>query len=93
LSIIAHDGTTLTTTSVTWVPLANRNYEITTTSSGTGTISLYVDGALLGTSSGGPTTFSATGQLWWQTEIQNEVTATAQREFYFQNPKVYTTNG
>jgi hypothetical protein len=93
LSIIAHDGTTLTTTAVTWVPLANRNYEITTTSSGTGTISLYVDGALLGTSSGGPTTFSAVGQLWWQTEIQNEVTAAAQREFYFQNPKVYTTNG
>jgi hypothetical protein len=93
LSIIAHNGTTLTTTAVTWVPLAARNYEITTTSSGTGTISLYVDGALLGTSSGGPTTFSAAGQLWWQTEIQNEVTATAQREFYFQNPKVYTTNG
>jgi len=92
MSIIAHDGTTLTTTPVVWIPLANRCYDIASTSSGTGTISLYVDGVLLGTGTGGPvlTTFS---QLWWQTEIQNEVTASGQVDFYFQNPKVYTTNG
>jgi hypothetical protein len=92
MSIIAHDGTTLTTTAVTWVPVTTRTYEITTTSDGAGTISLYVDGTLLGTSTGGPTT-SASLQLWWQTEIQNEVTATSQLDFYFQNPKVFTTNG
>jgi hypothetical protein len=92
MSIIAHNGTTLTTTAVTWVPVTSRTYEITATSDGAGTISLYVDGTLLGTSTGGPTT-SASLQLWWQTEIQNEVTATTQVDFYFQNPKVYTTNG
>ena len=93
MSIIAHDGTTLTTTAVTWVPLATRAYELTTTSDGAGTISLYVDGTLLGTSSGGPTTTSTAGQVWWQTEIQNEATAASQQEFLFHNPKVYTTNG
>jgi hypothetical protein len=93
MSIIAHDGTTLTTTAVTWVPAASRTYEITTTSNGAGTISLYVDGTLLGTSTGGPSTSSTAGQLWWQTEIQNDITAASQQDFYFQNPKVYTTNG
>jgi hypothetical protein len=92
MSIIAHDGTTLTTTAVTWVPVTQRTYEITTTSDGAGTISLYVDGTLLGTSTGGPTGTVA-NQVWWQTEIQNEVTAATQLDFYFQNPKVFTTNG
>jgi hypothetical protein len=93
MSIIAHDGTTLTTTAVTWVPVGSRTYEIMALSNGAGTISLYVDGTLLGTSSGGPTTTSSASQLWWQTEIQNEATAGAQLDFYFQNPKVFTTNG
>jgi hypothetical protein len=59
----------------------------------TGTISLYVDGVLLGTSTGGPTTASGTSNVWWKTEIQNEATAGAQLDFFFQNPKMFTTNG
>jgi hypothetical protein len=94
MNIIAHDGTTLTTTAVTWNPVASRTYEITATSNGAGTISLYVDGTLLGTSSGGPAVnLNSTAIVWWQTEIQNEATAGAQVDLYFQNPKVYTTNG
>ena len=94
LNIIAHDGTTLTTTPVTFNPLGSRTYEIIATSSGAGTISLYVDGVLLGTSSGGPAVNVNSSQLlWWQIEIQNEATATAQLDLFFQNPKVYTTNG
>lgn len=94
MNIIAHDGTTLTTTAVTWNPANGRTYEITATSNGSGTISLYVDGTLLGTSSGGPTgNLNPTSIVWWQTEIQNEATAASQLDFYFQNPKVYTTNG
>jgi hypothetical protein len=93
LSIIAHNGSTLTTTAVTFNPSAYMCYEITALSDGAGTISLFVDGTLLGTSSGGPTTNTAVSQMWWQTEIQNEVTAVSQLDYHIQNPKVYTTNG
>ena len=93
MNIIAHDGTTLTTTAVTWNPANGRTYEITATSNGSGTISLYVDGTLLGTSSGGPTGTASTALVWWQYEIQNEATAGAQVITQYANPKVYTTNG
>ena len=93
MNIIAHDGTTLTTTAVTWNPANGRTYEITATSNGSGTISLYVDGTLLGTSSGGPTGTVSTALVWWQYEIQNEATAGAQVITQYANPKVYTTNG
>jgi hypothetical protein len=93
MNIIAHNGTTLTTTAVTWNPISSRTYEITCTSNGAGTISLYIDGVLLGTSSGGPTGLNNASNLWWQLEIQNEVTAGAQVDCNYQHPKVYTTNG
>jgi hypothetical protein len=94
LNIIAHNGTTLTTTAVTWNPANARTYEMTATSDGAGTISLYVDGVLLGTSSGGPTTLvNTTTPIWWQAEIQNEVTAATQATCHITNPKVFTTNG
>jgi hypothetical protein len=93
MNIIAFNtATSLTTTPVTWNPINQRTYEITCTSDGAGTISLYVDGTLLGTSSGGPTGV-ATNQVWWQHEIQNEATAGSQVTTYYQNPKLYTTNG
>jgi hypothetical protein len=93
MNIIAHNGTALTTTPVTWNPLVQRTYEIMALSNGSGTISLYVDGVLLGTSSGGPTDTNATSAIWWQAEIQNESTAGGQLDFFYQNPKLFTTNG
>jgi hypothetical protein len=94
LNIIAHNGTTLTTTPVTWNPIAFRTYEMTATSDGAGTISLYVDGVLLGTSSGGPTGLNNASTPWWQVEIQNEATATVGNiTATIANPKVFTTNG
>jgi len=93
LSIIAHNGTTLTTTAVTFTPTSLRSYEITAISNGAGTISLYVEGVLLGTSSGGPTAASAATTIWWQVEIQNEITATAQASITYHNPKLITYNG
>jgi hypothetical protein len=94
LNIIAHNGTILTTTPVTWNPIGFRTYEMTATSDGAGTISLYVDGVLLGTSSGGPTGASTTGFVWWQVEIENEVTAaTGNVSITIANPKTFTTNG
>lgn len=94
LSIIAHNGTTLTTTAVTWNPANARTYEITATSNGAGTISLYVDGVLLGTSSGGPTGLvNTTNPIWWQIEIETDATTGFQTALLVSNPKVYTTNG
>lgn len=93
LSIIAHNGTTLTTTAVTWTPVTARGYEITAISNGAGTISLYVDGVLLGTSSGAPTGTGTGSVNWWQMEIQNEATATAQVTITYHNPKLITYNG
>jgi hypothetical protein len=94
MNIIAHDGTTLTTTAVTWNPASSRTYDIRVISDGAGTISLYVDGTLLGTTTGGPTGTNTTGPVWYQYEIQSVVTATAANvTAVFSNPKVYTTNG
>jgi hypothetical protein len=96
MSIIAHDGTTLTTTALTtaFVPVASRTYEIVTLSDGAGNISLYVDGTLLGTSTGGPTG-NAASFLWWQAEIENTSTSASagNTTITYQNPKVFTTNG
>lgn len=94
MNIIAHNGTTLTTTPVTWTPLLQRNYEITAVSNGLGTVSLYVDGVLLGTGTGAPTVaIGNIGSIWWQLEIENLIGASAQVDCYWQNPKVFTTNG
>jgi hypothetical protein len=95
MNIIAFNiATGLTTTPVTWNPAAGRTYEITATSDGAGTISLYVDGVLLGTSSGGPTGTSTAGFVWFQTEIENEVTVTnGNAPISMINPKAFTTNG
>jgi hypothetical protein len=93
ISIIAHNGTTLTTTAQTWTPVSFRTYDIAVYSNGAGTISLYIDGTLIGTGTGGPTDTSTTNQIWWQMEIQNEATAGIQQTIYYQNPKLITTNG
>jgi len=93
MNIIAHNGTTLTTTPVTWNPSGSLTYEISVTSDGAGNITLYIDGVQIGTSSGGPTTFGSQGITWWQTEIQSEAGSGGQLDFYFQNHKLFTTNG
>jgi hypothetical protein len=93
ISIIAHNGTSLTTTAQTWTPSANRTYEITVTSNGSGTITLYIDGTQIGTGTGGPTDTNSTSQIWWQMEIENQATAASQQTIYYQNPKVITSNG
>jgi hypothetical protein len=94
MRILAHNGTTLTNPSVTWNPIIARTYEIMVTSSGTGTISLYIDNTLMGTTTGGPNDLVGnSASVWWQLEIQNEVTAGGQTDLLFQNPKLYNTNG
>jgi hypothetical protein len=93
ISIIAHNGTSLTTTAQTWTPVSFRTYEITVTSNGSGTVSLYIDGTLIGTGTGAPTDTNATAQLWWQMEIENQATAASQQTITYSNPKIITSNG
>jgi len=93
ISIIAHNGSSLTTTAQTWTPVSSRTYDIAVYSNGAGTISLYIDGTLIGTGTGGPTDTNSTSQIWWQMEIQNEATAGSQQTIFYQNPKLITTNG
>jgi hypothetical protein len=93
ISIIAHNGTSLTTTAQTWTPVSSRNYDIAVYHNGSGTISLYIDGTLIGTGTGGPTTTSTTNQIWWQMEIENQATAGSQQTIAYSNPKLITTNG
>jgi len=93
ISIIAHNGTSLTTTAQTWTPVSSRNYDIAVYSNGAGTISLYIDGTLIGTGTGGPTDTSTTNQIWWQMEIENQATAGSQQTIAYSNPKLITTNG
>ena len=94
MNIIAHNGTTLTTTPVTWNPGNFLNYELTTISDGAGTITLYIDGVQIGTSSGGPTTaVGSSPPVWWQLQVQSEATSGGQVNVGYQNPKLFTTNG
>jgi len=93
ISIIAHNGSSLTTTAQTWTPVSSRTYDIAVYSNGAGTISLYIDGNLIGTGTGAATDTNTTSQIWWQIEIQNEATAGSQQTIAYQNPKLITTNG
>jgi hypothetical protein len=96
MSIIAHNGTTLTTTALTtaFVPASGRSYEISALSDGAGNISVYIDGTLMGTTTGGPTGYSASNFIYWQQEIENtSASAPGGSSCHISNPKVFTTNG
>lgn len=95
ISIIAHNGTSLTSTAQSWTPIANRTYTIMCTTDGAGNVSLYIDNILIGTITGAATNaVGASSPLWWQIEIDQLVTATAANtSIVYSNPKVITTNG
>jgi hypothetical protein len=92
LSAIAHNGSTLTTTAVTFTPVNFRSYDITSYSDGAGNISIYVNGVLAGTGTGGPTGFAGVTNIWVQWEIQNtSILSAANTNCSMCNPKVMTT--
>jgi hypothetical protein len=95
ISIIAHNGTSLTSTAQTWTPSSSRTYTIMCTTDVAGNVSLYIDNVFIGTITGNATsTVGASTQIWWQIEMEQSVTTTAnQTQIIFSNPKVITTNG
>jgi hypothetical protein len=92
LSAIAHNGSTLTTTAVTFTANNFRSYDITSYSDGAGNISIYVNGVLAGTGTGGPTGILSVTNVWVQWEIENtSALSPANTSCSMGNPKVITT--
>jgi len=86
LRVFGHDGTTLSTSVASFTPTSFRTFQAIAVNDG-GTVRLYVNGTEVASTTGGPTG-SESGTGWAQWEIVNESTATAQRDFFFSNPKV-----
>jgi len=94
LSIQAHDGTNLTSKNVTWNPTSFRAYELAMISNGSGTVSLYIDGVFVDSTTGGPTGNQLTNISWYQIEIENTSTSSpANTDFFFTNPKAIAIHG
>jgi hypothetical protein len=90
--ILAHNGTTLTTTDSTFLisdyaNLSTRN--ITMVSYGDGTVELFVNGVSYGTSSGGPTTAGGSGQRYSE-EIYGNGTQGTQMQLWTFNASLFT---
>ena len=92
LSAIAHNGSSLTTTAVTFTAVNFRSYDIVCYYDGAGTVSIYVNGTLAGTATGGPTGVASATNIWAQWEIENTSTSSAANtNVAMYNPKVMTT--
>jgi len=94
VKILAHDGTTLTTTDST-CPISQFTNVVVTRqicvlSYGTGTVELFVDGVSYGTSSGGPTTLGTASQNRFSLENYGSGTQVSQSTVGYYNPKVIT---
>jgi len=90
--ILAHNGTTLTTTNSTfpissYANISSRN--ITVVSYGNGTVELFVDGLSYGTSTGGPTTAGGTGTRYSE-EVYGSGTQASQTQLWTFNASVFT---
>jgi len=90
--ILAHNGTTLTTTDSTFLisdyaNLSTRN--ITMVSYGDGTVELFVNGVSYGTSSGGPTTAGGSGTRYSE-EVYGNGTQATQMQLWTFNASLFT---
>jgi hypothetical protein len=90
--ILAHNGTTLTTTNSTfpvssYANISSRN--ITMVSYGNGTVELFVDGVSFGTSTGAPTTAGGAGTRYSE-EVYGSGTQASQMQLWTFNASVFT---
>jgi hypothetical protein len=79
VQIVAHDGTTLTTSGVVaTIPTSGVFFTLMRVrSDGAGNVSLYIDEVLVGTTTGGPTTSGAQNQCGIHAEVSNGADAAA----------------
>jgi hypothetical protein len=94
VKILAHNGTTLTTTDST-CPISQFTNVVVTRqicvlSYGNGTVELFVDGVSYGTSSGAPTTLGTINQNRFSLENYGDGTQTTQSVAGYFHPKVIT---
>jgi hypothetical protein len=76
MELQVHDGTNLTNVTSSFTPVANEAFDILLDSNGSGTITLFVNGSSVATSSAGPST-AGTGALYGAfMELQQTVIAT-----------------
>ena len=92
VKILAHNGTTLTTTDSTmlvtdYANLSSRNF--TVVSYGNGTVELFMNGVSYGTSSGGPTTAGGTGTRYSE-EVYGDGTQSGAMQLWTFNSSVFT---
>lgn len=69
--ILAHDGTTLSTTTTSTAITGNIAVDISLVSNGSGTIELFVNGVSAGTRTGGPTGIGSTNENGLHFEAEN----------------------
>jgi len=92
VKILAHNGTTLTTTDSTmlvtdYANLSSRNF--TVVSYGNGTVELFMNGVSYGTSSGGPTTAGGSGTRYSE-EVYGDGTQSGAMQLWTFNASVFT---
>jgi hypothetical protein len=85
LRVFGHDGTNLSTSVASFTPVSARTFQAIAVNEG-GTVRLYVNGAEVASTTGGPTGVES-GIPWGQIEIVNESTAATQVDIYFSNFK------
>jgi len=95
IKILAHNGTTLTTTDSTY-PISSINQasvvrQICVLSYGNGTVELFVDGVSYGTSSGGPTTVGTSTQNRYSLENYGDGTQNAANGIIYYHAKIITS--
>jgi hypothetical protein len=89
LELQVHDGTTLVNVTSSYTPTANSPFDLVLYSDGTGNVTLYVDDAVVATSTGGPTGTGANTFNNFFIEADNTGTLGAQSFHYLGNPKTY----
>lgn len=90
LTVFAHNGTTLSTNTVTFTPINYAQPEITCISDGAGTVNVYLNGVLSGSVSGAASVENAIASVTCVNfEIENtSVLSTGSAPIVFGNPKI-----
>lgn len=76
MKLLAHNGTTLDVVTSTFTPVTTQAYDVLVESDGAGTVKLYVNGSVVATSTGGPTTAASANQNGFHIEQENLATVT-----------------
>lgn len=77
LTLEVHDGTTLTSVTSTYAAISAVAFDWDLISDGAGTVTLYVNGTQVATTTGGPTGLTNVTPVVWQEEVATSAAATS----------------